>query len=403
MQNKSQKHWIVLVVCCGLAASSIGISINSSGVFYTPVSESLGIMRGTFSMHMTIFSLVTALCSLFVPKIMKKIQFKLLLSTSVMIAVISTGFMACVTSVPFFYFLGAIRGMSTAMFSIVPLTIIINNWFEKKHGLATSIVFGFSGLAGSLCSPILAYFIETMGWQMGYIVKAIMILCLCLPAVLYPFHIDAKDDGLLPYGYQEVKTTTNVIHSSSFHFMTIAFISFFIFGLMSSCITSITQHLPGYGESIGYSATIGAMLLSAGMVGNIVSKLIIGALSDAYGAMKATLVMIVVNTIGIGLLMLGLSSWGLILGAFCFGSCYSIGAVGLPLLTKYFFKTENYDKAFPVISFASNLGAAISLSMVGYIYDFFGSYMYAFILALVMMGICMLTLAISLKYKEVIK
>ena len=56
MVSKSSKHWLVLIVCCGLAASSIGVSINSSGVFYTPVSTSLGIMRGTFSMHMTIFS-----------------------------------------------------------------------------------------------------------------------------------------------------------------------------------------------------------------------------------------------------------------------------------------------------------------------------------------------------------
>ena len=49
MVSKSSKHWLVLIVCCGLAASSIGVSINSSGVFYTPVSTSLGIMRGTFS------------------------------------------------------------------------------------------------------------------------------------------------------------------------------------------------------------------------------------------------------------------------------------------------------------------------------------------------------------------
>ena len=34
-----KKHWLVLVCCCGLAAASIGISINSSGVFYTPVSK----------------------------------------------------------------------------------------------------------------------------------------------------------------------------------------------------------------------------------------------------------------------------------------------------------------------------------------------------------------------------
>ena len=41
MVSKSSKHWLVLIVCCGLAASSIGVSINSSGVFYTPVSTSL--------------------------------------------------------------------------------------------------------------------------------------------------------------------------------------------------------------------------------------------------------------------------------------------------------------------------------------------------------------------------
>ena len=90
----------------------------------------------------------------------------------------------------------------------------------------------------------------------------------------------------------------------------------------------------------------------------------------------------------------------LIVGAFLFGSCYSLGAVAVPLLTKYFFKTENYAKAFPTISFASNVGAAISLSMVGYIYDFFGSYIYAFIIALAMIFVSILLLMITTKTKE---
>lgn len=71
-----KKHWSVLICCCGLAAASIGISINSSGVFYTPVSKSLHMLRGTFSMHMTLFSLATAIMSLFVPKIYQKFSFK---------------------------------------------------------------------------------------------------------------------------------------------------------------------------------------------------------------------------------------------------------------------------------------------------------------------------------------
>jgi uncharacterized membrane protein len=89
-----------------------------------------------------------------------------------------------------------------------------------------------------------------------------------------------------------------------------------------------------------------------------------------------------------------------IIGAFLFGSCYSIGAVALPLLTKYFFGIDNYARVFPKISFASNLGAAISLSMVGYIYDFFGSYLYAFIIALAMIAVCVITLTLTAKTKE---
>lgn len=395
--NKTLKHWLVLSVCCGLAASSIGISINSSGVFYTPVSESLGIMRGTFSMHMTIFSLVTAIGALFVPKIMDKVPYKLLLTISVAVAVIATGMMSLARTIPMFYLLGAIRGFSTGMFSLVPLTIIINHWFEEKHGLATSIVFGFSGLAGSIFSPILSSVIASQGWQMGYMIKAGVILCLCLPAILYPFSIDPKDHGLLAYGAGNTVKEETVSQSKSFRFISIAFFAFFIFGLMSSCITSVTQHLPGYGASLGYSASVSAMLLSAGMVGNIVSKLIIGVLSDWLGALKSTIVMIVINTAGVVLLMLGISSFISLLGAFLFGSCYGIGAVSLPLLTKYFFGGDNYSKVFPSISFGSNLGAAISLSMVGYIYDIFGSYLYAFVLALIMIAICVVTLMVTAK------
>ena len=395
-----KKHWSVLICCCGLAAASIGISINSSGVFYTPVSKSLHMLRGTFSMHMTLFSLATAIMSLFVPKLYQKFSFKKILTISVIVAVVSTAAMALGKNAISFYILGIIRGMSTSLFSIVPITMIINGWFEKKHGLATSIAFGFSGLGGTLCSPVLSSIISSFNWQMGYLLKAVILLLLCLPAVLYPFSMNAKDEGLLPYGYQEKQETAQNQTTSSFHFMSVSFISFFIFGMLISCITSVTQHLPGYGESLGFPLTSCAILLSSGMMGNIVSKLVIGSLSDHFGEIKATLMMITVNILGIVLLIIGRSMTLLIIGAFLFGSCYSLGAVVVPLLTKYFFKTKNYARAFPTISFASNVGAAISLSMVGYIYDFFGSYIYAFIIALVMIFVSILLLMITTKTKK---
>lgn len=241
MKKNSLKPWYVLIVCCGLAASSIGISINSSGVFYTAVSQSLGIMRGTFAMHMTIFSFVTAIASLIVPKLMNKFNYKLILIVGVLIAVISTAMMAYSKSIYIFYFLGAIRGFSTGLFSIVPLTIIINGWFKKHHGLATSIVFGFSGLAGTIFSPILSNCIDLFGWNIGYIIKAGIILVLCLPAIIYPFEVSAKAEGALPLGYDKNEDINKETYENrSFNFITIIFICFCMFSLINTTITGIT-------------------------------------------------------------------------------------------------------------------------------------------------------------------
>lgn len=394
MTKTSHKHWIVLAVLCGLAASSIGISINSSGVFYTPVAEALGLYRGSFSLHMTIFSMVTALSAFFIPKIMEKISYKRILVISCLIAVAGTALMALTTHLVGFYVLGALRGLATSFFSIVPLTLIINQWFVEKHGLATSLVFGFSGLAGSICSPILSYVIEQYGWQIGYLVKAVILLVLCLPAMLYPFHTDPTLEGLKPYGYQEA-VEKKTASSSQVAVLSLAMILFLGFSFLASCLTSLTQHFPGYGESLGLSATLSTLLLSAGMVGNIVSKLVMGVLSDWMGALKANVAFLGIIAIGVLFMLSGSHPILLLAGAFLFGSGYAIGAVGLPLLTKAFFSAERYARIFPYVSFMSNLGAALSLSLVGYIYDIFGSYFYAFWIGLGMLGLCLILVLLT--------
>ena len=384
-KNRSIKHLIVLLVCCGLAASSIGVCVNSAGVFYSPVSESLGIMRGTFAIHGTISLLATAVVSLFVPKIMKRYPYKITLALSVLVAGVSTILMAFCKSVLPSYLLGAIRGISSGLYAIVPITIIINRWFYKNHGLATSIVLSFSGIAGAVCSPIFSSCIQSFGWEKAYIIMGLTIIGLGIPAIVYPFSIDPKDKGLLAYGQvekEDMNTNDIVKIKSKFNFLTLSFICFFIFAILNTSIAGITQHLPGFAETLNYSATVGATMLSAGMVGNILSKLVIGFISDKLGPIKATIIMIGTNIISIVMLLMSPSSLVLLIGAFLFGSVYSVSAVGFALLTKYFFGVENYSTVYPIISFATSFGSAFALALVGYIYDFTGSYVYAFIIAL---------------------
>lgn len=383
-KNKSIKHWLVVLVSCGLAGSSIGICVNSMGIFYTPVANDLGVLRGTFALHSTIAVIATAITSLFVAKIMHKYHYKKVLTSSVIIAGITTILMAYSNSVYLFYILGAVRGIACGLFGIVPITMTINHWFVKNHGLATSIVLSFSGVMGAICSPILTNCIANYGWQTTYIITGILIIVICLPAIFYPYALTPQQDGLLPYGYSEIKNHTEVKETkvTKFNFFTITFIGLFIFALLQPAITGITQHLSGFAETIGYSANVGALLLSAGMIGNILSKLAIGFISDRIGAIKANMIMIFINAIAIIMLLTAASELILIIAAFLFGSAYAVGAVGFALLTKHFFGSDNYTTVFPIISFATNFGSAFALSLVGYIYDFTGSYAIAFMIAL---------------------
>lgn len=76
MINKSYKHWMIVFLMCCLAASSIGLCTNAIGVFYTPVSKSLHVLKGTFAMHATLSTLITALTSLKMSKLIRKYNYK---------------------------------------------------------------------------------------------------------------------------------------------------------------------------------------------------------------------------------------------------------------------------------------------------------------------------------------
>ncbi|WP_288687516.1 MFS transporter [uncultured Catenibacterium sp.] len=384
MSHKSYKHWMVVFLMCCLAASSIGLCTNAIGVFYTPVSQSLDVLNGTFALHATLSTLATALTSLKISRAIKKHSYKKILLIGVILSSGATWLMSYCTSVYAFYILGILRGIGVGIYGMVPITVVITNWFDKKHGLATSLALSFSGLSGAIFSPLLSSWIIHYGWQMTYRFMAVCIFTLVLPALIIPWNIDPQKEDLLPYGYKERKQTIH-IQNNKVNLLTISFICMCLFTLLHTSITGISQHLSGISVSIQLSATIGATLMSLAMIGNISTKLLIGLLSDLFTPVKAVIIMILTNCISLVLLFIGVihkETLLLYIGSFMFGSIYSVGAVGIPMLTRYFFGNKNYAKTYSVIGFLTNVGSASSLTLIGYLYDFTHSYQIVFIIAL---------------------
>lgn len=377
MKNKSYKHILILIIQCLLIGASVGLAINSVGVFYPSVSKSLNVLNGSFAAHTTIQLITTATFSLFIPKILEKYSIKSLFAVGMIGLSLTTIIMGFSNSLYVFYLLGFLRGIFSSFCGTVPVSFVINNWFYKYRGIALSVAFGFSGLLGAIFSPILSKFIIDYGWQNTYIIKGIIMFVLCIPSIIIPFSINPKDENLLAFGYDNEKI--EVVHSNSeFNYFNLLFILFFIFSFICSTITGLPQHFIGYTTSINLLPEIGAKMLSFTMIGNIVFKVVIGFLNDMIGTIKSVITFIIINALSIIFIVVFKQYY---IGAFLLGSVYAIAAVGSSLLSTQFFTSENYLKVFPVVSFSGILGNAVSLSLVGYLFDFTGSYYLAFIIA----------------------
>lgn len=90
-------------------------------------------------MHATLQSLAMAVVTLYIPKIMDRLNYRRVLLAGVILSIVTTALMGISSSLWMFYLLGILRGIGTGVFGIVPLTMIISNWFDQKHGLATSM------------------------------------------------------------------------------------------------------------------------------------------------------------------------------------------------------------------------------------------------------------------------
>lgn len=397
----SKKHWLVLTAIMLMCGSSIGLIVNSNGVFYTPMATDLGILRGTVSLHGTFVSMATAFASLTVSSVVDRFGWKKTLFFGVFCGFLGTFLMAFSKNILLIYVFGIIRGVGSAFYSMVPMTMIVNKWFQEKKGLAVGLSAGTSGVIGALAAPILASLIETNDWRFAFIIMSIFVVVLALPILFIPYAYEPRDEGLLPYGFKKPEKSSKPLRQPSLEnnrSTKIVFAALMLIGFLNTTTVFTSQHFPGYGESVGLSPETASFMLSAAMIGNLSGKFAFGALSELIGTVKTSLGMFVISIISTLMLIFLIHPVTLIIGSLLFGFLFSIGGVALPLLSTEFFDPVTGVKVYARVNFIASMGAAISVSLVGFIYDFTGSFIPAFIMGLVFNVINIIAILVAQKF-----
>ena len=361
-------------------------------ILYTEISEALNVGRGAVSLSSTLITFSIAITGLFVPKIINENNLKKVVIISSVFSIITPVLLGICNNLILYYFVSLIRGISGGLLSLVLITTLLNNWFIEKNGLVTGITMSFSGLTGALCSPLVNMVINNYGYSYAYFLVGFLTLIFLLPSIFFKFTLKPQTMGYKPYG---VNSTNNSKSTVNKDYRLSAVIIMCIIAFLSSGLSGCPQHFGGLANELINNATAGSTMLSLALIGNIISKLVIGILIDKYNGRIAYIAAMFINITGCLVLVMARSEYLLYLGSFLFGFIYAAGTICISQLTKERCGMNNYSRVYPLVSFLSTAGTAVFVSAIGYVYDFLSSYIISYFAALVISFILIIGMLLS--------
>lgn len=401
MKSKQSRYpFLMLIGVCFLYAGGLGGVLDAAGVFFVPVCKELGLSRGEIALYLSTYLATSVFVTPFVGRILPRCNIRIVMSVAFIFTALAVAMMGTYTEAWQWWVSGVIFGIAGSFIFIIPGPILITNWFSEKTGMFQGIAAACSGLGAALLSPVYTAIIEAVGWRTAYPIMALIICAMVLPWTILVFRFKPADIGLKPYGYKPERDAdlNGELKEPGVPFkkgiLSISFICVFLFAGLISYFSGFNSHLPGFAESIGYSAMFGASMVSAASLGSVAEKLIIGYLNDKIGVKVTAFIEVAMVALGfIGFLVFD-GKAALICAAIFFGTQSSLISVSVPQIVKTIFGTKDYSMMFSMARVGTGAIGCFGPATIGFLFDHFGSFAPSFFLGI---GIC-ITAAILLNF-----
>ena len=376
---------------------------------FKPISEELGFSRTATSVAASITRFEGGLEAPVVGYLADRYGPRITVFIGIFIAGLGMMLMYEVNSLWAFYISWAVICSTGINISLsMPLDVAITNWFVKKRGTALSIKWTFSGLSGVIGLPIVAFLIATYGWRMACVIGGIVMWVIGLPLVWFfirprrPEHYGLLPDGAsievedsseaiqagIDYaaGAGEVEfTAKQAMKTTTFWLLIIAYMFHgALYPVMNiHCIPFLTDMgMAPLGAaatmSIYITASIPARLLGGIIIDRVETSMIRFIMAGAY----------LLQCIGVTLFLFNQHS---MFTLYVFFVLYGVGMGAAMTLTPVLRSRYFGRMAFGTIAgisraFHTPVGVLGPIA-AGWIYDSTGSYLIAFNLFAVMLGI----------------
>lgn len=387
--------WRIVVGAFFLNFAGIGIIMNTMGVFIKPVTESLGFTRGGFTLYFTISALSMMVMAPVMGKLLERYNIRLIMTVCTAMMATSFALFSQCRTLTQFYIVAVFLGIGSAGSHIIPVSMMITNWFIDKRGLAMGIVFAATGVGGMIFNPLANWIILNYSWQAAFLTFGLVIGLASIPTALFIVRAKPADMGLLPYGGEAALarqsaaeqgglTATKAFRTGAFWLLALIIL------LIAVANMGVLHHIVPYLTDLGFSSTTATTLMSLHMAMLIFGKVLAGSLADRLGLLKSYLMLMVGLMVSIALLYGSQWMWVAVVFNILFGFSIAVRTVLPPLMTARVLGQKHFAVIYGFLNIFTTLGTAVGVPLSGFIYDATKSYYLAFALYI---GLCLITTA----------
>ncbi len=418
--NKKKMHYafLIFIGCCCVCAGSYGSILSTVSVYVVPLVTALGCGVGDLMLFMTFFSIVGFFSTNVCGKLLHTKNFRVVSTVLVLIILVAQLMFAFGTEigVVWYWIWGAVLGIALPAVGAIITPTLISNWFDKSvSGKYLGIAAACTGIGTFVFAPLFTQLIGSVGLQATYIINVVIAAVLTLPFTMFVFRYKPSEMGLEQYGAKKDAaqadapkkeltgiTKKEATRTATFYILIVMmFCLAIVYGFNSNMVAMCKELSAGFlADPEGY-ALLGATMVSVAAAANIISKLLFGFVVDKAGSFATFLIFALVHVAAFIIWAFFPTGEALLLiGAFCFGFNGALVNVGMPLLTRSVFGDKEYGPIYSTIASVNALLAGFSATLVGYVYQLFGSYMAANIAGIIIIAIliaCLFSIAGKLK------
>jgi MFS family permease len=358
----------------------------SFGVFFKPLSTDFGWTRATTSGAYSLGMFLSGLLAIVMGKLTDRFGPRIVLTISGFLFGLGFLLMSRVSTIwQLYLFYGVVVGVGLSGGFVPPLSTVAR-WFVKRRGIMTGFVVAGIGVGTLIIPPVATWLIASWDWSTAYLViGAVVFVLIILSAQFLKF--DPRRMGLLPDGESEEAAGGNLhARGSSFHQamgswqLWVLFSILFCFGY---CLHNVIAHIANHVTDLGYSAAVGAAVLSVVGGLSIAGRIATGSITDRLGSKPPLIVNLILMAAAFFWLLAAGELWMFYLFAVVLGFAYGgLAAMESPIVAELF-GLSSHGVIMGVASFGYTLGGAVGPLVAGGIFDAFGDYQIAFLVCAV--------------------